>query len=436
MLTTLRFFRDQHGIELQATDWLSLVRLPHPRLAKDVQDLFFPKLEEEREADVSRLRVRGFLEDLHDTRYDEVYHLIISHPEITFPNVHKLLKTNQRDGRIMRTIMAHVGQWLNQEPFRVTDRASDKPLLRKDFLPALRQRFPDTADAESIELQQRILHFVQTRMGDWTQTTVGRFLEVYPIDAVDTYRERFDYPVWKDLLYLVYEFCGPHFQADAMILFNQEPPSRSNAWPIFTIAHSMCQVLHQLPEVTHNPALHGTAATQALRDRLQTPILQWAIEQCESFLDGKDDVSSEPRLPIIREQLARYRAQLEGKQDSTVETIKRSKVAETPRAEKRRWSAAPSSQVSVLSDRITPRLVKTQAPAKAPSAQEILEQRPYDLPPVKTAAPAKRHPNAGYDLDAILGLSQKPRKLKSNQHGRGWRSRPGAHSRSDGGILK
>jgi len=65
-MDTLGFFREQHHIEVHSYDWMRLAQLPRPRKAKDVQDLFFPGLEEEHEADVLRLRVKDFFVHLDD----------------------------------------------------------------------------------------------------------------------------------------------------------------------------------------------------------------------------------------------------------------------------------------------------------------------------------------------------------------------------------
>lgn len=91
--------------------------------------------------------MKDFFADLDDVAYDKVYEVVFSNPTIPFANVHALLKTTSREGKVMRTIMSHVGQWLNRKPFRVTDRASDKPPLRNDLVPALRNQYPDNADA-------------------------------------------------------------------------------------------------------------------------------------------------------------------------------------------------------------------------------------------------------------------------------------------------
>lgn len=445
MLQTLRFFRDQHELELQATDWQALARLPRPRLAKDVQDIFFPKWEEEYEADVSRLRVKGFLEDYDDEGYDKVYQLVISHPDLAFPDVHTVLKTNQKEGRVMRTIMAHVGQWLNREPFRVTDRASEKPLLRKDLLPALRERFPDTADAQSLELQQRILHYVQTHVADLTQTVVVAFLEVYPANAAETYRERFHHQVWHDLLRLVYDFCGPHFQADAMLPFNLQPPLRKETVTTSTIVNNLCQFLPQLPEVMQNPALQGRDATQALCNTLQIPILQWAIQQCEAYLaPGGNSSSSSSSSELVQEQLAHYRAHMPENQApaSTVEFVRSipdsvelpSPVASVQACPDLTYEAAMAlPTLDESSDRIQPRLVSRKPTTKV--SKGGCEQPLPQLPAPKTVVPAKDHLDAHHKLEEMLRLPGKPRKSKLGRGGQGWRTRAGVRIRSEWGTF-
>ena len=51
----------------------------------------------------------------------------------------------------MKTVMTHVGQWLNRDAFRTADRAGEKPPLWKDLVPTLAQRYPE--DTASYYLQ-------------------------------------------------------------------------------------------------------------------------------------------------------------------------------------------------------------------------------------------------------------------------------------------
>jgi hypothetical protein len=209
------------------------------------------------EGDVSELRVKGFLTDLSDLDYDRVYEMVLSDSTLQFPDVHALLKTTPRQGKIMRTIMAHVGQWLNRDAFRTSQRADDKPPLWKDLLPAVQKRHPHDATDQCVELQRQVLTFVQKHFADFSHATIEPLLEIYPDNAVETYAERFEHTVWQGLLKLVYDFCGPCFQHDALTHFNHKEPSGLSAEATSTIAPSMCQVLESVPEIIQNPALRG-----------------------------------------------------------------------------------------------------------------------------------------------------------------------------------
>lgn len=438
VLQTLRRLREQHHIEVQSSDWVRLAQLPPNRLGQDVQDLFFPGLQEQHESDVSRLRVKDFFADLDDGAYDKVYEVVFSNPTMPFANVHALLKTTSREGKVMRTIMSHVGQWLNREPFLVTDRASDKPPLRNDLVPALRNRYPDDADAQSIELQRQILTFVQERMAQFTQVTVEPLLDIYPLNAVDTYKDRFEHDAWRDLLILVYEFGGPHFQTDAMACFNLKQPSKTDTPLMATVAQSMCQILPQLAEVTRNPALQGTAATQALCRCLQPVILQWAIQQCEVMLAERGGSSPDPNLEVVREQLLQYHQQVAVREGSTQ---RNNPCEKTPVAQPQEQSTEASegintpprsvSATALASDRIKPRPVVSHAAKTTPGKKAT--HPPPGLPPTEPVennrSSKKRRLDIHSKLDDILGLPANPSKLRLT---RGWRTRPGTdeHKRS------
>lgn len=449
VLQTLQRLREQHRIEVQSSDWVRLAQLPVNRQGRDVQDLFFPGLQEQQESDVSRLRVKDFFADLDDVAYDKMYEVVFSNPTMPFPNVHVLLKTTPREGKVMRTIMSHVGQWLNREPFLVTDRASDKPPLRKDLIPALRERYPDDADVQSIELQRQILAFVQERMAQFTQVTVEPLLDIYPLNAVDTYKDRFEHDAWRDLLILVYEFCGPHFQTDAMACFNLKQPSKTDTPWMATVAQSMCQILPQLAEVTRNPALQGTTATQALCHHLQPVILQWAIQRCEVMLAVRGGSSTDPNLEVVREQLLQYHQQVAVREASSQ---RNNPCEKTPVAQPQEQSTEASegihtpprihtplravSATALASDRIKPRLVVSH-PGKTTPGKKTTHP-PLGLPPTEPVendrSSKKRRLDIHRDLDDILGLPTNPSKLKFNRGGRGWRARPGTDEHRRSGV--
>ena len=426
---------------MHSSDWMRLARLPHPRQGADVQDLFFPQLPHEHEADVSRLRVKGFFDGLDDVGYDQVYSAVFGDPTVQFPDVHALLKTSAREGKVMRTMMTHVGQWLNRDAYRVADRASEKPPLWKDLLPGVQERHPDDAADRCLELQQRVLTFVREHLADFTHATVEPFLEVYPGHAVDTYAERFAHDAWRGLLILVYDFCGPSFQHDALLRFNQDEPSRVCDPSTSTIARGMCQVLETIPEVAHNPALRGTAAVQGLWRDLQPVVLRWAIGRCERFVSTGGESDGRETVSAVKEQLVRYRRLLDadgssqGTGSTEVAARAEGRLADErprpPRAEEtppvHDMDASPPA-ATIGSERTTPRLeqrghtssARAQRPQTDHSDTAPASSKPRaDRPSIQPAPPAVHR-----DLDHLLGLSSRPRKLKRASDGRGWRSRP------------
>jgi hypothetical protein len=106
-----------------------------------VQRVFFSRLEKE-EGDVSKLRVKGFLPKLSDVDYNRVYNMVLSNVALQFLDVYSILKTSPREDKIIRTIITHVGQWLNRKAFYLSNCADEKPPLWKDLLLAMQSRHP------------------------------------------------------------------------------------------------------------------------------------------------------------------------------------------------------------------------------------------------------------------------------------------------------
>ena len=308
-IDTLHIFREQHHLEVQPSDWIRLTQLPRSRKGKDVQDLFFPGLGHEDEDDVSRLRARDFFADLDDAGYDRAYDVVLENPTLQFPDVHAFLKSSKSHGKVMKTVMTHVGQWLNRDAFRVADRAGEKPPLWKDLLPAVERRHPDDAASQCLELQRHVLTFVQERLADLTQIALEPFLEAYPDHVGHTYIERFTHNVWRDLLVLVYDFCGPSFQHDALVHFNREAPTSISSHFTSTIARDLCQRLDIIPEIAQNPALQTQAAAQDLALHIQPIVLQWAIRQCLRFFVTKpgEGIRDDEALLTVHARLRQYR---------------------------------------------------------------------------------------------------------------------------------
>jgi hypothetical protein len=242
---------------------------------------------------------------------------------------------------------------------------------------------------------------------------------------------------------LVYDFCGPSFQHDALARFNQDTPSSLGGQSTSIIAQGMCQVLNNIPEVAQNPALRRKEAIKDLLRDLQPVVLQWAVRQCEDFesVGGRADGSE--GLSAVKEQLVRYR-QLLGPEDAALErTTSKDEAARaesSPAGERTRphsaaepvharradWSPSPP----VLSpEQIKARPVKRSHPSSAGSKSlRDLTGALRETLASPQAAPARQLTGRTPSI-SDRGPERFPGpygKLKSE--GRGWRSRPGVHS--------
>jgi hypothetical protein len=447
-LRTLGVLREKHQIEVQSSDWATLSQLPTSRQCQDVQDVFFPRLEHE-EGDVSQLRVKGFLTKLSDTDYDRFYDLVLSDSTLRFPDVHSLLKTSPREGKTMRTIMSHVGQWLNRDAFRPSNRADEKPPLWKDLLPAVQKRHPHDVTDQCLELQRQVLEFVHRHLADFIHASVEPLLDIYPDNAVETYTERFEYGVWQDLLKLVYEFCGPCFQHDALKQFNDTKPSSLDRQATSTIVPSMCQALESLPEIIQISALRGKQAIKELETALQPVVFGWIVKQCQRIVEAGGDSEGGQTLIAVQEHLDRYRRLLSATKSSAgkvtspgatteaiaasvesptlneapSQTLTRPSTRETSSGRGLNRSRSPTADIT---EPIKPQLVLKSQARKSQKALDSSQRLP-DIPRLNRT----RHQDVHRDLDDILQLPPQPFRTKLSRTGRGWRSQPGVHVRSN-----
>jgi hypothetical protein len=158
---------------------------------EDVQGLFYPSLESDAGPQPSSKRRRDFLPAVDDDVYYKLYQFLVSEPVYRFFDIQTLLKTTKQEGKLMSTVMAHVSQWINREPTRVADRDNNKPPLRRDLVPGLREKYGDEAEEKSIVLQRQLLDYVRCHTKDFTSATMDHFLHEYPDTHDDKYVERF-----------------------------------------------------------------------------------------------------------------------------------------------------------------------------------------------------------------------------------------------------
>lgn len=303
-MDTLVLIQQRWRVDVSPSDWVKLARLGPSRRPRDIKQLFFRDQKDSQ----APSRARGFLGDLNDDEYQEMYDMVREDLTVDFPDVHALLKTSKQDGKTMSVIMTHVGQWLNQTPFLATARGGNKPQLRDDLLPALRLRYGDHAEAKSIDLQEQVLGFVREHLQSFTDPSITHLLEQLPLDHPTDYRERFHHDPWRGLLNVVYQMCGPHFAGTAMLCFNRQDPSTLASGQTSTLASGLCHALSRMPEVSQNPALQGKAAEDTLCDLIQPVVLRWATERCRDAIANPESSWAESTLQRLRDDLERYQA--------------------------------------------------------------------------------------------------------------------------------
>lgn len=276
--------RRGYGIEIEPQDWIKLAVLSEKSSDRDAMALFYPELDGDPYFDTPPPRRLDFLTALNDEKYKELYDHILTRPILRFPNVHSLIKTNRQEGKAMSAVIAHVGHWLNKSPTVIQERNASKPLLRKDFLPALEKRHGKNANAKSIELEHQVLTYVREQIDTLTDETAEHFLDEFPIDTKQEYIGRFNHSTWKNILVMVHTMVGPHFQNEAVIRFNTEDPNTIRSKPLNTIVHGVCDFISRNPEVSQSHVLSRKPAIEMLHAKLRPMIVEWAVEQYDQVL--------------------------------------------------------------------------------------------------------------------------------------------------------
>jgi hypothetical protein len=324
--------------------------------------------------------------------------------------------------------------------------------LWKDLLPAVQKRHPHDATDQCVELQRQVLAFVRKHFADFSYATIEPLLEIYPDNAVETYAERFEHTVWQGLLKLVYDFCGPCFQHDALTHFNHKEPSGLSAEATSTIAPSMCQVLESVPEIIQNPALRGKQAIKDLQFAIQPVVLRWAVEQCQRIIDAGEDSEGGQTLNVTKEQLDRYRRLLSAMEPSADREVSTSATTEVVAAgaESHTLGEAPSQPVTQPSTQPSTREARSTSElnrSRSPTMNMTERINPQLVPRIQVRKPQKalvssselsdnprsnqtRRQDVHRDLDDILQLPPQPIRAKLSRTGRGWRFQPGVNAGS------
>jgi hypothetical protein len=294
--------RSQFSCDIQLPDWNQLVKLPSQYSREDVWDLFYPGLQPGSVPQPSSHRQRDFLSTIDEGTYYKLCHFLGSEPAYCFLDIQALLKTTKQEGKLMSTVISHVCQWLNKEPTKVADRDNNKPLLRKDLVPGLLQKYGAEAEGKSIVLQQLLLDYVRDHTKDFTSTTIDHYLHEFADTAEEKYAVRFEHNGWQNLLSLVLDFAGPHLQHPCMVRFNSEGPRTTSPMPSSTTAQIAEGLVRHIPEHTQNPALQTARAAESLCNKIQPVIAQWVSEQCVEALERHGDHWQDSTIRVVQEE--------------------------------------------------------------------------------------------------------------------------------------
>jgi hypothetical protein len=147
-------------------------------------------------------------------------------------------------------------------------------------------------EAESIarQLQRDIFNVVRARLGEIIDGSCDGDI------SKPTYLARFGYPIWNELLVLVYRAIGPRF-CGQLALFNTKLPQPGLSAPALTRELSIA--LSQMPEVRGNPALHAQDAVEELVQRILPTVTGWASERCNNAITSQDQGTVEAWSPSV-----------------------------------------------------------------------------------------------------------------------------------------
>ena len=255
---------------IQLADWNWLVQLPSVWSSMDIQRTFYPDTLVDALIDSSSARRPNFLAKLDAEAYYRVYQIILQSPHLHFPDIQRILRVGRAQGKTVSSLMAHIGQWLNPVP-----NTSNKVQLWRGLLP----ESIENRDGEARILQSEIFNLVRDRTDELTSTLLTQL----PKDAKDSYLERFQLPIWRDILIAVHRVIGPRFQG-VLGQFNTQDPAGLPVQKESTLIQAVRDAISHIPYVARNPALRSDPALTALICELSPAITAWAVQHCDTAL--------------------------------------------------------------------------------------------------------------------------------------------------------
>lgn len=265
---------------IQLADWNLLVRLPLSRTLDEVQQLFYPHAL----ANISPATPRRakFLSQLDAACYFRLYQTLLQTPELSFAPVQKILLAARTQGKVVSMLLHHVTSWLNPPNGR-----------EKEKLPLWEGLLPDPSTAQHLE--SRIFDLVRPRIDELSSNSNDALLALLPANLDESYLERFQISIWRDLLLEVRSVAGPNFHG-VLDRFNTEDPADFDAQPDASFVNSISVALSHLPSIALNPALNRAHNLQSLMSEISPIITRWAIAECTNAINAQDAGCS-PRWP-------------------------------------------------------------------------------------------------------------------------------------------
>lgn len=287
---------------IQLADWNLLAQLPSGRSITDVREKFYPGAAVNAPVDPSSSRRLNFLAKLDATAYHRMYEIILQNPNLRLPDIQKLPKDGRAQGKSVSSLLNHVVQWLNPVPS-----SGDRLQLWQEFLPA----FPEDETNQARALQTEIFDLVRDRTKELTNSGSSPFLAQLPKVTQDSYLERFQFPIWRDVLIAVRNVVGPRFQG-VLSQFNTQDPGSLPLQKESTFIHAFRDAISHIPHVTRNPALNRSTALEALMTQISPALTAWALQQCDEALEDQRLHRTPPWPPSVRELVQCQRGELDG----------------------------------------------------------------------------------------------------------------------------
>jgi hypothetical protein len=283
-------------------DWNLLSTLPSPHSVTDVRKIFYPNATIDDlvniEAPDSSFRRPGFIAQVSDTEYRDIYEAVFRYHDLEFPDIQKILRGSRAQGKAISQVINHVVQWINPSP-----KSGDRTQLRQEFLPA----FQNGGDTKARKLQRRIFDIVRDRMAELTDGSAC--LSKLPNDVGSAYLERFKLPIWRDILVEVHNAIGANFQGP-LVQFNTQDPLNLQVQQESTLVQAIQDAISKIPQVARNPALRTTKALESLIKEISPAITSWAKNESDEAMHAQAIRLSSPWPSSVREFVASQRSEL------------------------------------------------------------------------------------------------------------------------------